>query len=80
MNWVQTVACTKPVTNVKGRWNWERIWNGLDNHTPVQIWVCRQDLKESFVEYAKEAFGKNLEQVVRLGSHLQVLYPKVENE
>jgi hypothetical protein len=77
MKWVQTIVCTKPVTQIQSRWRWEKIWDGLDNHMPVQIWVCQQDLKESFVSEAKEAFGKNLEQVVRLGSHLQVLYPKV---
>jgi len=78
MKWIQTIVCTKPVSQVPSRWHWEKIWDGLDNHMPVQIWICRDDLKESFVDLAKEAFGKNLEQVVRLGSHLQVLYPKVE--
>jgi hypothetical protein len=79
--WIQTIACTKPVQHVKSRWRWEKIWDGLDSHVPAQIWVCQQDLKESFVKEAKEAFGKSLEQVVRLGSHLQVLYPgSIEGE
>lgn len=75
MKWVQTIACTKPVKRVHSRWRWEKIWDGVENHMPVQIWVCQQDLKESFVAEAREAFGNKLEQVVRLGSKLQVLYP-----
>ncbi len=73
--WVQTIACTKPVFRIKSRWNWEKIWDGTDTGLQVQIWVCRQDLKESFVPEAKLAFGKCLEQVVRLGAMPEVLYP-----
>jgi hypothetical protein len=75
-SWVQTIACTKPIARVKSRWPWEKIYDG-DEHMHMQIWICRQDLKEDFVHEARQAFGKCLDQVVRLGAYPEVLYPCV---
>jgi hypothetical protein len=67
------------VRRVNSKWGWEKIWDGTDNHCHCQIWVCRQDLKDAFVIEAQKAFGKCLEQVVRLGAYPQILYPSVES-
>jgi hypothetical protein len=76
MHWIQTLVCSKPLPRPRGRWDWDKI---LDDGS-IQIWVCKQDLKESFVREAKLAFGKCLEQVIRLGNHTQILYPEISNE
>jgi hypothetical protein len=76
--YVQTIVCTKITHHVKSRWNWEKIWDGVNSDIPMQIWICRQDLKESFIDEAKQTFGKSLDQIVRLGAHPEILYPVVE--
>ncbi len=76
-NWVQTVACTQPVLAPKPtRWTWTKIFDGTKEGVHVQIWVCKQDLKENFVQEAKRAFGTALDQCVRLGNTPEVLFPK----
>jgi len=79
LHWVETIVCTKPVPKPRNnRGRWRKIYDSFeagDTGTSVQFWVSSIDLKESAVEYAKETFGKALEQIVRLGSHPQVLYP-----
>ena len=77
LHWVECVACTKPISKPRIRkWAWLKIYE--NNY--VNFWVCEQDLKEQFVQEAKIAFGKTLEQVVRLGSYPEVLYPTLEVE
>jgi hypothetical protein len=79
IKWLETVVCTKPVPKPRiNKWRWRKIYDSNeagDTGTSVQFWISPIDLKESAVEYAKEAFGKALEQIIRLGSHPQVLYP-----
>jgi|WetSurMetagenome_2_1015567.scaffolds.fasta_scaffold11116_1 hypothetical protein len=75
IHWVECVACTKPLPKPRIRkWEWEKILDG----GCFQLWICKQDLKEQFVAEAKIAFGKTLEQVIRLGSTPTVLYPTEE--
>ncbi len=81
-SWVLTVVCTKPVPGPRGRWSWTKLFDSEDSSAfgfrpNVQIWCCNQDLKESLVEEAQKAFGKALDQIVRLGSCPEVLYPQV---
>lgn len=74
LHWVQTIACVHSHSapmKLSSRWHWEKIWED----SLVQFWVCSQDLKDSFVKEALNTFGKRLEQVVKLGSHPEVLYP-----
>jgi len=77
--YVQTIVCTKTTHRIKNRWNWEKIWDGFNSGVPMQIWICHNDLKESFIDEAKETFGKSLDQIVRLGAYPEILYPIVEN-
>ena len=77
-HWIQTIACTKPIPRPrKSRWEWVKIYDAMEDGDgmSVQFWKCKQDLKESFVEEAKLAFGKALEQVIRLGGNPIILYP-----
>lgn len=78
-HWVETIVCTKPIPRPRiNKWHWRKIYDSIEAEAPgvsVQFWISSCDLKESIVEFAKEAFGKALEQIVRLGSHPQVLYP-----
>jgi hypothetical protein len=76
LSWVETIACTKPLPKPRIRkWDWIKIYE----NDVVNFWICEQDLKDTFVEEAKIAFGKTLEQVVRLGSYPAVEYPEPED-
>lgn len=78
--WVQTIVATKPVPRPKGSWRWTKIFDSSDadsfgRRPLLQLWICDQDLKESMVAEAQKAFGKALEQIVRLGAYPEILYP-----
>jgi hypothetical protein len=73
LHWIQTIACTKPMPKPRlSKWRWSKIYE--DNS--VQFWVCENDLKEQFVQEAKMAFGKALDQVITLGRDAGVLYSR----
>ncbi len=77
LSWVECVACTKPIPKPRIRkWNWIRIYE----NDVVNFWICEQDLKETFVQEAQIAFGKALDQVVRLGAYPEVMYPTLTVE
>ncbi len=77
LHWTECLACTKPIPKPRiNKWRWVRIFE----NDSVQFWICEQDLKDSFVQEAKIAFGKTLEQVVKLGSHSEILYPSYGGE
>jgi hypothetical protein len=77
LHWVECLVCTKPVPKPRIRkWEWERIYDAPH----VQFWICKQDLREQLVQEAKIAFGKSLEQVIRIGLEPEILYPDVETE
>jgi hypothetical protein len=77
LHWVECLVCTKPVAKPRiQKWRWSKIY---DNGA-VQFWVCENDLHEQLVQEARIAFGKALEQVVRMGSKPEVLYPIEEEE
>jgi hypothetical protein len=73
LHWINTIACTKPVPGPRTvRWKWTKIYED----TSVQFWLCENDLKEQFVQEAKQAFGKELDQVVALGNGASILYSR----
>jgi len=72
LHWVECIVCTKPVPKPRiQKWRWSKIYDS----GVIQFWVCENELHEQFVQEAKIAFGKSLEQIVRLGSKSEVLYP-----
>lgn len=72
LSWVECIACTKPIPKPRiQKWHWIKIYE----NEIVNFWICEQDLKEIFVQEAQIAFGKTLDQVVRLGAAPEVLYP-----
>jgi len=73
MDWVQTIAATKPVDKSKVDPDWTCIFEGFKVPV-VQLWVCNVDLKDDFQLTAEEVFGENLVQIVRMGSGPEIVY------
>lgn len=76
---VQTIACVDNVKKITPPAHWRKIWDSQedDGWGNVQFWISTRDLKEDFINEAKITFGKrHVLQVVRIGSHAQVLYEK----
>ena len=71
--WVQTILATSPVDKSKINPMWKCVFEGFGNNIVVQLWICDQDLKESFEDFAREEFGDAVQQIVRMGN-----YPKIE--
>lgn len=75
---VQTVVCAEAGSHPKESY-WQRIWASRDDDWGnVEMWIARNDLKESFLDCAIETFGTRLMQVVRLGSYPDILYQRVD--
>ena len=75
VSWVECVACTKPIPGPRSH---KRSWVKIYENSVVNFWLCEQDLKDTFVQEAQMAFGKALDQVVRLGAGPEILYPTME--
>jgi hypothetical protein len=77
LHWVECVACTKPIPKPRiSKWRWKKIYES----DYVNFWICENDLHEQFVQEAMIAFGKTLEQVVQLGTHPKILFPRKVTE
>lgn len=74
INFVQTIVATKPIEKIESSLKWKCIYDskndsGFGNKPCVQFWICEQDLKESFEDYAYETFGDAIQQIIRMGEN-----------